>query len=489
MLFQKRLIDSPLIHFGLGDQRQADVARIIWPNGMAQAEFELKGDQTFVAEQRLKGSCPWLFAFDGKQMSFVKDCPPWSPALGLHINAQVTAGIEQVEEWFKIPGAQLAPRDGVYDLRVTCELWETYYIDRYALLVVDHPKGTEIYTDERFSIPPPPLAIFATGEPRPFGRAIDDRGADVTAIIRELDDRYLDAGRGQYQGVSRDHYVELELSSEAPIDGQLWIIGDGFVHPTDGTVNIAMSQPAGYVPPHGLSLEVPDGKGGWRVANAALGFPAGKKKTVLIDLRGAFPAGTAVADRRLRLRTNMEVYWDRLEWAVGLPDSKFEVHKLDKPSAELLYRGFSKTAQAGESSPELPDYNSLYGTGQRWRDLVGYFTRYGDITELLAEADDRIVITNAGDEIRLKFPAQPPPKDGWLRDFVLIGNGWIKDGDLNSTFSKTVLPLPYATMREYTRPPGNLEDDPAYKNHSQDWQEYHTRYVTPDRFQRALVPK
>jgi hypothetical protein len=134
-------------------------------------------------------------------MSFVKDCPPWSPALGLHINAQVTAGIEQVEEWFKIPGAQLAPRDGVYDLRVTCELWETYYIDRYALLVVDHPKGSEIYTDERFSIPPPPLAIFATGEPRPFVRAIDDHGTDVTAIIRELDDKYLDAGRGQYQGV------------------------------------------------------------------------------------------------------------------------------------------------------------------------------------------------------------------------------------------------------------------------------------------------
>jgi hypothetical protein len=100
-----------------------------------------------------------------------------------------------------------------------------------------------------------------------------------------------------------------------------------------------------------------------------------------------------------------------------------------------------------------------------------------------------MVITNAGDEIRLKFPAQPPPKNGWIRDFVLVGNGWIKDGDLNSTFSKTVLPLPYAKLHEYTRAPGNLEDDPAYKNHSQDWQEFHTRYVTPDRFQRALVPK
>ena len=78
-------------------------------------------------------------------MRFVKDGAPWSPALGLHINAQQVADIHQTEEWFKVPGDELKPRDGGYDLRVTAELWETFYIDHYSLLVVDHPKGSDIY--------------------------------------------------------------------------------------------------------------------------------------------------------------------------------------------------------------------------------------------------------------------------------------------------------------------------------------------------------
>ena len=56
--------------------------------------------------------------------------------------------------------------------------------------------------------------------------------------------------------------------------------------------------------------------------------------------------------------------------------------------------------------------------------------------------DDRYVIANAGDELALRFPAPPPPPEGWVRDFVLIGDGWNKDGDYNTAFSKTVLPLP-----------------------------------------------
>src|SRR6185312_7985054 len=134
LLLQKQLLTSPLLHFGIGDHPKADVARIIWPNGAAQAEFDLKPEQKILAIQRLKGSCPWLFAWDGKQMSFVKDGSPWSSALGLHINAQNVAGIGQTQEWFKVPGEALKPHDGYYDLRITAELWETYYIDHYSLM-------------------------------------------------------------------------------------------------------------------------------------------------------------------------------------------------------------------------------------------------------------------------------------------------------------------------------------------------------------------
>ena len=67
-----------------------------------------------------------------------------------------------------------------------------------------------------------------------------------------------------------------------------------------------------------------------------------------------------------------------------------------------------------------------------------------------------------------------------------MGDGWIKDGDFNSTFSKTVLPLPYHAKDEYNTPPGRLEDEWVYRQHPEDWQNYHTRYVTPDVFQNSL---
>jgi hypothetical protein len=68
----------------------------------------------------------------------------------------------------------------------------------------------------------------------------------------------------------------------------------------------------------------------------------------------------------------------------------------------------------------------------------------------------------------------------------VLGDGWIKAGAYNSTFSKTVLPLPYHAKRDYTTPPGRLEDEWTYRQHPEDWQNFHTRYVTPDEFKRAL---
>ena len=329
--------------------------------------------------QRLKGSCPWLFAWDGKQMSFVKDGSPWSAALGLHINAQMVAGIYQTEEWFKIPGDALKPRDGFYDLRITDELWETYYIDHYALMVVDHPEGTEVYTDERFAVPPPALKIYTTGEPQPFASAHDDCGTNVSATVRDIDRNYLDTfGRGPYQGLTRDHWVELELPESAPRTGPLYLLATGWTHPTDATVNIAIGQNS-IAQPRGLSVEVPDAHGQWTAAKTNLGFPAGKMKTVVLDLSGIFRTG---APRKLRLRTNLEVYWDQLAWAAAAPDRN-RIERLGLSSAELRYRGFSAVKAANPSSPELPDYNKIASSGPIWHDLEGYATRFGDVRELL----------------------------------------------------------------------------------------------------------
>jgi len=72
LLFQKQPITGPILHFGLGEHRTADVARIIWPNGDVQANSSCN-PTSGGGPQRLKGSCPWVFAYDGQALRFITD--------------------------------------------------------------------------------------------------------------------------------------------------------------------------------------------------------------------------------------------------------------------------------------------------------------------------------------------------------------------------------------------------------------------------------
>src|ERR687890_1723895 len=100
-------------------------------------------------------------------MAFVTDLI-WGSPLGLRINAQSTADVLTTEDWVKVRGDQLAPRDGAYDLRITAELWETHFFDLVSLMAVDHPAGTEVFIDERFAVPAPKLRVIPTGTVQPF---------------------------------------------------------------------------------------------------------------------------------------------------------------------------------------------------------------------------------------------------------------------------------------------------------------------------------
>ena len=484
LLVQKQPIAGPQLHFGLGEQTEAEIVQVVWPNGTVRAEFGAKADQEIVTEQRLKASCPFLFAYNGKQMEFVKDAVPWGSAIGLRINTLGSAQIAATGEWYKIGRDQLVPHDGYYDLRITAELWEVYYYDYLALMAVDHPAGTEIFVDERFVIPPLKLGFTTVATPHEIAHAVDDTGKDVTGIVRTLDGKALASfGRGQYQGITRDHYLEVDLGDDAPKSGPLYLIGQGSIHDTESSVNVAITQGNRWRA-HGLSVEIPDGHGGWVTVQDNLGFPAGRKKTILFNVTNVFRPGTP---RRVRIRTNLEIYWDAIHWAQGAPDTQVKTVTLNPNVADLHYRGYSVMHMPGAArAPEVPDYNQIEGTKQRWRDLIGYYTRYGDVRELVNKIDDRYVIVNSGDELSLRFAEQPPPPSGWLRDYVIVGDGWIKDGDYNSTFSKTVLPLPYHAKNEYTTRPGRLEDEWVYQRHADDWTNYHTRYVTPDVFKNAL---
>jgi hypothetical protein len=481
-LLQKQAIQSPVLHFGLGEQPGADIVRIVWPNGVPQWEFDVPANKSVAAAQRLSGSCPFLFTFDGERMRFAGDFM-WGTPLGMYVNGQNAGDFPQTTEWLKIPGPHLRPRDGYYDVRVHANLWEADYFDQLALIVVDHPPDTEIFVDERFFLKPTPPKLHVTGPVTPVAKAWDHLGKDATDEVRAIDGRYLDrCPRGRFQGVTRDHWVELDLGDDAPRDGPLLLIARGWLHPTNSSINVALAQ-GKHDMPSPLSVEVPDNNGGWKATGPPIGFPAGKDKTMLIRLDGL--AGKGVS-RRVRLRTSMEIYWDFLGYAVELDAKLAKLQRPETTSAELRYRGILAMSQKNASSPEVPNYDKVIHGPQAWRDLTGFYTRFGDVRELLAKVDDRYVIANAGDEIALRFPAPSDPPAGWKRDFIWECDGWTRDGDFNTRFGNSVHPLPAHGVNVDLRPPGKLQEDPVYRRFPRDWRTYHTRYVNGDEFARGL---
>ena len=117
--------------------------------------------------------------------------------------------------------------------------------------------------------------------------------------------------------------------------------------------------------------------------------------------------------------------------------------------------------------------------------MAGRFTRYGDVTELLLEDDDRQVIFGSGDELSVAFdvPEEDPPA-GWTRDFLLHNVGWDKDNDLNVISSQAVEPLPFQGMSGY--PYTADEQFPETPRHREYLRKYQTRTQPPAAFWRQV---
>ena len=483
-IYQTRVATGRVTHFGLGPHLKADVLRVEWPNGVPQTLYFPGTDENVVEREMLKGSCALAYTWDGKRFRFVTDAM-WRSALGMPLglmaggttSAFAPAGASQ--EYLRIPGDALQPRDGRYVLQLTEELWETAYADEVKLITVDHADSTEVFVDERF-VPPGPvkLRLFQVGRRELPLSAADDRGNDVLPALRESDDVYVsNFTPTRYQGVVEPHDLIMDLGPTAGA-AHTYLFLRGWIYPTDASINVALAQQSAIklVPP---SLDVRDASGKWRMAIANIGFPSGKDKTMVIDLAGKFPT----ADHHVRIRTSMQIYWDQAFIARDLADSKTTVTTLQPLSADLHFRGFSQMyRKGGRYGPYWFAYDRVTKESP-WRPITGAFTRFGDVLPLLEHPDDMYVVMGPGDEATIQFDASSarslPP--GWRRDFLLYTDGWIKDSDLNTAFGTTVGPLPFHGVKSYPFAAG--EAYPTDVHHQQYLEEYDTRVVkrTPPR--------
>jgi hypothetical protein len=486
-LSQVRVMREPIAHFGIGNRERAELVRVVWSNGVAQNWFNPERNQTIKEDQILKGSCPWLYAWNGEQYEFVTDVL-WASALGMPLGIMgkemAYAFANSTDEYLKIPGEKLESRSGRYSLQFTSELWETPYLDQVKLLVVDHPDSVDIFVDERFTPPPfPAFRVYAVADKRLPVSARDDQGNDLLPKIVRQDGNYVsNLTPAEYQGITEPHDLVLDLGDLARVDS-LFLFLQGWIFPTDASINVNMSQSSAVkaVPP---LLQVIDKKGNWQTAIENLGFPKGKNKTVVADLSGKFRS----EDYRLRIRTNMQIYWDHIFFSTNVAGIQLRNLSLKPVAANLHFRGFSKVTRETPYSPHIPDYQTMAANPQ-WRDLTGLYTKYGDVLPLLLASDSKYVIMNAGDELTLEFDAAQIPElpSGWKRDFIFYNDGWLKDGDLNTAHGQTVEPLPFHGMSSY--PYGPKESYPGDQEHATYGQKYNTRKVTTEAFKRLLFAR
>jgi len=449
LLYQKQTYRGLPLLFGLRGEPVAETVRITWPNGLIQNEMRQKAGAAYRYEeaQRLSGSCPLIWTWNGREFEYITDVLGVAP-LGASAGDGTYFPVDH-DELIWIDGDRLKPRGGGYEIRITEELSEVSYIDQVELIAVDHPAELEVFTNDKWKSPPfPEFRLFGARERVYPRRALEDGRHDVTSLLRRRDRRYPNGFARNLQGVAEMHSLELDFAGAAAANRAVLIL-HGWVDWADGSTFLAQAQETreGLRPP---SLQVKDERGQWVTVIEDMGMPAGKPKTIAVDLSGKFIG----SHRQVRILTNLCVFWDEIFLTEDASPPSVRLTTLTPRSGELGFRGFAQSLiHPRREQPEMFFYAKPVMTSL-WNPTPGNYTRYGVVTSLVREPDSKLVVFGSGDELQLNFAADTLPRlpAGWKRDFLLKVVGWAKDRDANTAYSQTVEPLPFHGMESYPYP-------------------------------------
>jgi tetratricopeptide (TPR) repeat protein len=472
--------NSPYLTIGLGQAKEADVVRMLWPTGVLQDEIGVAANtpQNITELDRRGSSCPTLFAWDGREYKLVGDMLG-AGVVGHWIAAEkgnVERNIARPTEAIKIDRASLREKDGKLSLRFMEPLEESVYLDQAKLLAVDHPAGLDVYPNEYFASNPPypPFKVVLSdkNEARPPAGAWDEHGHNVLPDL--LAHRYFgDFKVLSFQGFAEPHTLELDLGDPYR-GGPLWLLMHGEIEYYSATSMYAADQ--ANLRPFAPYAESLGSNGKWTRVVDDLGFPAGGPRTMTADLTGKLPVGT----RRIRITTNLQVYWDDILISRTDQDNSqnqnARVTPIPLANAELNFHGFPLKIEDQPPGNVKYIYEKTSATGPYTRP-AGAYTRYGDVRALLDTVDDKFVVFGSGDEVALDFDPSnlPALARGWVRDYFFVANGYEKDMDFYAYRGDTVDPLPFREMRSYPYPAQSFPSDADHLNYLL---EYNTRFMS-----------
>jgi len=462
--------NSTDIVVGLGQAKQADVVRMLWPTGVLQDEIEVAAnrEQPYLELDRRGSSCPTLFVWDGHHYELVGDMIG-AGVVG-HWVGPGERNVPRPAEYIKVDRDTIHQKDGKLSFRLMEPMEEAVYLDEVKLLAVDHPQDFDVYPNEYFASNPPfpRFRVVQSSAAQLPARAWDEHGHDLTPDLRAH--RYFgDFQLLAFHGFTRAHTLELDLG-EPYRGGSLVLLMHGETeYFTATSVYAAHQAKIEAIAPYVEALDV---HGKWVRVVDDMGFPAGGPRTMTPDLTGRLPIGT----RRIRIRTNLQVYWDSVLIDRSPQDGKVRLTPVPLASANLDFYGHPRQIEDRPPGNVKYVYEEVSPTGPFARQ-AGAYTRYGDVLPLLTSFDDRYVVFGTGDEIALEFdPARLPMlPSGWTRDYFFLVNGYEKDMDFYAADGFSVEPLPFKSMRGYPYPANNY---PLDRYHMEYLLEYNTRHVS-----------
>lgn len=464
----------PCLHFGLGAREAVDYVSINWPDDLLQGESVIPTGRKKIITQvyRKSSSCPLLFAHDGERMAFVTDFLG-TGGLGFFLEPGSYAQPDPTElVW--IPS--LAANDGMWTLSIHEAMEELCYLDEAKLIIAEHDEGLIVVPDERLSV----------AGPAPTGRLIAYRPEEaryptaLSTLEGEGDARLLRHGDRRYQpgvhpdrrfiGYAAPQEIVLDFGNalEGTEDQPIVLFLDGWVEYPYAHVNFAAWQAGLSL--EALSVDVREADGSWRTLHDRFGYPAGMPRVMTLDVSELPRTRRTV----IRLRTNIELYIDRIWLAPDHGPSAMTVRELAADSAVLKSSGYPREYSPDGREPLLYDY-ALMDPAIDYKMHTGAYTKFGDVRPLLNAPDDRYVIFGRAEEIVLGFKALPDPPAGRTRSFILKSDGYCKDMDLYTAHPTTVGPLPFHGMTTFPYPPS--ERFPTSEAHEAYRREWNTRVV------------
>jgi hypothetical protein len=467
--------DAPEAHFDLGGDARLDFVRAVFPSGVRKTLSDVTARQAIRIEEPLLdvNSCPTLFTWNGDRFEFVTD------TLGAGILGEMVAPGRywhpDPDEWVRIDGPRLVPRDGRLEIRFTNPLEETTYLDRVRLIAVDHPAAVDAYSDDRMFGDPAhrvPVRLLGLESRRPVTSAVDHHGHDVSGRLAHEDRRFFDEFSPRpFKGFAGDWTLTLDLG---PVkDGERLALGlDAWSYWNSSAAVIAAIQAGETL--YGPALDVRGLDGRWREATADLGLPAGLPRPVVVDLSPWLRLGEHV----VRVRANRTIYVDRAWVAtiastapIGSSSAPEGMRVIEMPlaGAEQRWLGYPRRTLPDGHLPEVFDYAHVEREAE-WRTASGLLTPFGDVTPLLIVTDDRFVVMGHGEEVALAFDARAlsPMLPGWSRTWFFHAVGYEKGSEMYSALGDTVGPLPWRDMPSYPSP---MQDPigPAAIEYAHDW--------------------